>query len=232
MKVELEKITYERHKNRFISLLIKFLSSKHHNDTSNKEIEGQIKAINNRLLPSKLGLNTKIHESVEYLGNLNNIDIGDNVSISRNATLHCYDSSSFIKINRDTSIKQYVQILTYPKGMIQIGKNCSVNPFCVLYGLGGLYIGDNVRIATHTVIIPANHIFDDPDIPITEQGLSKKGVNIEDDVWIGAGVTILDGCRIGKGAVIAAGAVVNKNVEPFTMVGGVPCKFIKLRGNR
>ncbi|MCK7515996.1 MAG: acyltransferase [Desulfobacterales bacterium] len=72
-------------------------------------------------------------------------------------------------------------------------------------GDGGLTIGNNVRIAAHTVIIPANHVFDDVNIPIRKQGLSKKGIVIEDDVWIGSGVKILDGVVIGKGCVIGAG---------------------------
>lgn len=177
----------------------------------------------------QIGSGTRIHEKAEFLGKVKNICLGNNVSISRDATLHCYDVDSFITLGDGTIVKQFSQILTYPGGHIRLGNNCSVNPFCVLYGLGGLDIGNNVRIATHTVIVPANHIFDDPDIPITSQGLSQQGVKIEDDVWIGAGARILDGCTIGRGAVVAAGAVVNRDVEPYSVVGGVPCKVIKVR---
>ncbi len=188
-----------------------------------------MKSQRKKLSSLKVGVGTRIHENAEFLGEIDNIVLGDRVSVNRNATLHCYDSNSSIDIGDGSIIKQFVQILTYPEGKIRLGQNCSVNPFCVLYGLGGLDIGDNVRIATHTVIVPANHIFDDPSVPITKQKLSKQGVVIEDDVWVGAGVTILDGCRIGKGAVVAAGAVVNKDVKPFAVVGGVPCKVIKMR---
>ena len=200
--------------------------------TTQKKFESNEQATNFRLLPLKLGQGVRIHENAEFIGKMNNIEVGDKVSIGRDATLHCYDWNSSIKIGMATIIKQFVQILTYPGGVIQLGRSCSVNPFCVLYGLGGLYIGDNVRIATHTVIVPANHIFNDPVVPISDQGLSKKGVVIEDDVWIGAGVTILDGCTIGRGAVVAAGAVVNKDIEPYTVVGGVPCKTIQKRSQQ
>ena len=114
-------------------------------------------------------------------------------------------------------------------GNITIGDFCSINPYTILYGHGNLSIGNNVLIAAHCVIIPANHIFSDLDSPINSQGLTTKGIIIEDDVWIGAGCRILDGVTVGKGSIIAAGAVVNKDVEPYTIVGGVPAKIIKKR---
>jgi acetyltransferase-like isoleucine patch superfamily enzyme len=114
-------------------------------------------------------------------------------------------------------------------GKITIGDDCSFNPYCVIYGHGNLAIGNCVRIATQTVIIPANHNFDRRDLPIHRQGLSMKGVRIGDDVWIGAGVKILDGVEIGSGSVIAAGAVVTRAVAPFTIVAGVPARAVKTR---
>ena len=173
--------------------------------------------------------NTYISRQVILKGNLSNIHIGNNLTIDNYVTLDCDKDNSFIKIGNNTVIKQFAIISTHG-GHIEIGENCSINPFCVLYGLGGLTIGNYVRIATHTVIVPANHIFDDPNIPITMQGLSKKGVTIEDDVWIGAGVRILDGVTVGKGSVIGAGTVLTKSVSPFSVVVGVPGKVIKKRG--
>jgi acetyltransferase-like isoleucine patch superfamily enzyme len=100
-----------------------------------------------------------------------------------------------------------------------------------LYGTGGVVIGDAVRIAAHVVIVAAMHRFDSVDIPIHEQGSSASGIVIEDDVWIGAGARILDNVRVGRGAIVGAGAVVVKDVEPFTIVGGVPARLLKYRGN-
>jgi acetyltransferase-like isoleucine patch superfamily enzyme len=70
-------------------------------------------------------------------------------------------------------------------------------------------------------------VFDDPNRPFIDQGITAEGIVIEDDVWLGAGAVITDGVRVGKGAVVAAGAVVTKDVPPHTVVGGVPAKPIK-----
>jgi acetyltransferase-like isoleucine patch superfamily enzyme len=111
-----------------------------------------------------------------------------------------------------------------------IGADCSINAFCILYGQGGLSIGDNVRIAAHTVIVPGNHDFDRTDIPIAKQGYTMQGITIEDDVWIGAGTRILDGVTITTGCVIGAGAVVTKSTEPFGVYVGMPARRLKDRG--
>ena len=115
-------------------------------------------------------------------------------------------------------------------GEISIGDDVSINPYCVIYGHGGLTIGNKTRIATHTIIIPANHEFKDPERPVMEQGLNPKGISIGEDVWIGAGCRILDGVTIGNGAVIGAGSVVTKDVPDYGIAVGVPAKFQRMRG--
>lgn len=123
-----------------------------------------------------------------------------------------------------------VMLLTHG-GPIELGENCNVNEYCMLYGHGGLKIGNNVSIATGTVIVPSNHNFIRRDVPFKAQGSTGHGIALEDDIWVGANDTILDGVRIGQGAIIvAAGAVVTKDVASFSIVGGrVPARFIKMR---
>lgn len=114
-------------------------------------------------------------------------------------------------------------------GNIVIGDNSTINPCAIIYGQGDTIIGNGVRIAAHTVVVPSNHIYSDPNKYIYTQGLSKKGIKIEDDVWLGAGVKILDGVTIAKGCVIGANAVVTKDTEPLGIYVGIPAKKIKNR---
>ena len=114
-------------------------------------------------------------------------------------------------------------------GFITIGSNSSVQIGAVLYGHGGLTIGNGVRIATGTKIIPANHRFDNLDLDIYKQGTSKKGIVIEDNVWIGANCIVLDGVKINEGCVIAAGCVVTTTTEKNCIYGGNPARKLRAR---
>lgn len=134
-----------------------------------------------------------------------------------------------IKIGKRTEIQEYV-IIKPSKHVIQIGENTQINPFTVIYGGSGVFIGDNVMIAPHCMIASGNHDFLQIDKPMRMAGsLSKGPIIIENGVWIGANATITDGVKIGHDAVIAAGSVVTKDVAPYDIVGGVPAKII---GNR
>lgn len=92
-----------------------------------------------------------------------------------------------------------------------------------------IVIGKNVLIAANTTLITRSHIYKDIDIPIKLQGYINNSIHIEDDVWIGTNCIILSGVKIRKGSIIAANSVVNKDVAPYTIVGGSPAKFIKKR---
>jgi len=157
-----------------------------------------------------------------------------NVSIGERNSIHAtsfFDTSlgGEITIGSNNEVLNGCLLMTYG-GKISIGSGCSINPYTIIYGHGaGTVIGNNVLIAGHCMIIPANHVFSRTDLPINQQGTSSKGIIIEDDVWIAAGCQILDGVTIGQGSIIAAGSVVNKSVEPYSIVGGVPAKLIKKR---
>ena len=114
-----------------------------------------------------------------------------------------------------------------PHAGITIGVKSLIGEYNVIRGQGGVTIGDRVYTSPHVQIVAVNHVFDDPQRPFTEQGITAQGIVIEDDVWIGSGAVITDGVRVGKGAVVAAGAVVTSDVAPHTVVGGVPAKLIK-----
>lgn len=96
--------------------------------------------------------------------------------------------------------------------------------------LGEVHIGDNVLMGPECVILSRNHAFIDKNQLIRNQGYSEDDpVYIGNDVWIGHRVIILPGVHIAEGTVIGAGAVVTKNTEPYSVIGGVPAKVIKFR---
>jgi len=141
------------------------------------------------------------------------------------------DGHSFggrILVAEGVTISDGAIIATYG-GSIVIEANAYIGPYCVLYGHGGLAIGRNTMIGAHTVIVPANHGFARLDVPMNRQPLTRKGIHIGDDVWIGAHCTVLDGVRIGSGVVIGAGSVVTKNIDAYCIALGVPAAVVRSR---
>ena len=110
---------------------------------------------------------------------------------------------------------------------ISFGDNVSVHPLCYLEGVGELSIGDNVSIAHNSSIMTTNHGWSDTSKPIKYNEQTNSKVIINSDVWVGCGCRILSGVEVGARSIIAAGAVVVKNVEPNSIVGGIPAKVIK-----
>lgn len=122
-------------------------------------------------------------------------------------------------------------MLDAQKGSIVLGEHVSLNPYAIVYGAGGVTIGNDVRIAAHVVIVSFEHNYADMSRPITDQGVTCRPVTIEDDVWIGSGAKILAGAHIAKGCVIAANAVVKGKTEPYGIYGGIPARLLRRRGD-
>ncbi|MDE6806995.1 MAG: acyltransferase, partial [Prevotella sp.] len=93
--------------------------------------------------------------------------------------------------------------------------------------IGPVTIGDHVNLAQGITVTALNHNFTDCHKRIDEQGVATKPVIIEDDIWIGANAVILPGVTIGHHSVVAAGAVVTKNVPPYSVAAGIPATVIK-----
>lgn len=115
-----------------------------------------------------------------------------------------------------------------PAAEVSIGDNSGIglNAFIA----GGVVIGSNVMMGPNCTILGINHEIGRTDVPMISQGYSRpQPPIIEDDVWIGANVTILPGRRIGTGAVIGAGAVVASDVSPWSIVAGNPARVVRMR---
>jgi acetyltransferase-like isoleucine patch superfamily enzyme len=115
-------------------------------------------------------------------------------------------------------------------GSIAIGEQSSIGEYSYINSAQHVSIGRDVLIAPSCHITDANH-GTAPGRLLREQARSAAPVHIGDDVWLGAGVKVLSGVQIGNGAIVAAGAVVTEDVSPTAIVGGVPAKFIRWRGD-
>jgi acetyltransferase-like isoleucine patch superfamily enzyme len=133
-----------------------------------------------------------------------------------------------VRIFEGVTLSDGVIVATYG-GTIELGPNVYIGPYCVLYGHGGLVIGRDTMVGAHTVIVPANHGFARLDVPMNRQPLTREGIHIGEDVWIGAGCQVLDGVRIGRGTVIGAGSVVTRDIDPYSVAVGIPAAVVRSR---
>jgi acetyltransferase-like isoleucine patch superfamily enzyme len=107
---------------------------------------------------------------------------------------------------------------------LRIGAHSRVNRDCCLDARGGLDIGDNVSVSPEVAILTASHVVNDPDFRV-----EVRRVTIENHVWIGTRALILPGVTLGRGCVVAAGSVVTRDVQPLTIVAGVPAFPVGMR---
>ena len=164
----------------------------------------------------------------------NNLQVGYNTIIEDGAEINCL-SLQGIKLGNRVTIGKYAIIR--PSNIyggsigegLTMGDNSNIGPYNYIGCSGKITIGNNVMLAPRVSIYAENHVFDHPEILIRDQGVEKKEVIIEDDCWIAANSILLAGVTIGKGSVVAAGSVVTENVPPYSVVAGVPAKWIKSR---
>lgn len=122
-------------------------------------------------------------------------------------------------VNREVTIESPHKII--------LGDNVGINMGCWISGTGTLMIGNNVLIGPNVTIITANHNYSEKGKPIKEQGHTLKSVNINNNVWIGAGTIILPGVTIGENCIVGAGSIVSKSLGPNASYAGNPAKKIK-----
>ena len=120
-------------------------------------------------------------------------------------------------------VRLRMPVVIYAPERLFLGHTIDIGEFTHIRANGGVTIGDRVIIAARVTITSRTHPLQLPRARVTED----RPIVIEDDVWLGAGAIVLPGVTIGRGAVVAAGAVVTKSVEPFTVVAGVPARPIR-----
>ena len=161
-----------------------------------------------------------MNTSEEYGGKLKTI--GRNCSIAKTVYI---EQPELVVLGDNVQLMQGVYL--QPSGHhIRIGPDSHCAPYCVLYG--PLTIGSQCAIAAHVVCAGVGHTYSNVDEPFISGAIAKE-IIIEDNVWIGANAVIIQGVRVGAGSIIGAGAVVTRNVEPYSVVCGVPGRVVRNR---
>jgi acetyltransferase-like isoleucine patch superfamily enzyme len=171
-----------------------------------------------RLILGRTGRGLYIQTGVDFLSAIS-IYLGNEVRILRDVTINMLPRENSIKLGNGVCLDRGVDIRAAGKNcIIEIGDNSYLGPYVCMAGPGDIRIGKECLIASHTSIYANNH---------RENGISREGIEIQDNCWIGTGVRILDGVTIGSGSVIGAGAVVTKDIPSNSIAVGVPAKVIK-----
>lgn len=132
----------------------------------------------------------------------------------------CESAGEGLNIERGATFASGVTIGDYSG----IGKDCELH--------GEVHLGDHVMMAAECVFYTRNHKASRTDIPMSQQGETViNPIFVGDDVWLGRRVMVMPGVHIGNGCIVAAGAVVTKDLPPYTIAGGVPAKIIGSRLN-
>lgn len=206
------------------SLLTNLLSS-----IPTKIVGSNLRNFAYRNIFARIGRSVYIEDGVNFL-NTSCIDIGNHVTLLHGVSINAQGHpNNRVYLGDKVTLERGVDMRAMKNTHIHIDQGTFIGPYVCLAGSGNIKIGKSCLIAAHVGIFANNHIFDDPTQTIENQGISSEGIVIEDDCWVGHAVTILDGVTIGKGSVIGAGAVVTKDIPPFSIAVGVPAKVVKSR---
>lgn len=173
------------------------------------------------ILPGRLGIFLR---RLYYYYSCNSRDL--TISIAP----HCQINGD-IKLGSHFSLGAFSSLLARDGGKLDIDSNVSINTNVMINSdIGGtIQIGKDTLIGPNVVIRSSEHIYADASNPIRYQGHKHGKIIIEQDVWICANCVITSNVIIGRGSIIAAGSVVTHNVEPYSVMGGVPAKVISTR---
>jgi acetyltransferase-like isoleucine patch superfamily enzyme len=217
----------------FQNLLIKHGKSyKLDENISNKLV---VSFIFNRLIMMLRGLvktRRKIFfgKGVQVL-NVRNFKFGNACTVEKQVLIDCFAQKKIVfgdvvKIGAFTTISTTSHLSKYGIG-IEIGNNSAVGEYSYFGCSGGIKIGNDVIMGQYISFHSENHNFTDNSKLIREQGVTSKGIELGNNIWVGSKVTFLDGCKVADNSVVAAGAVVSEAFPKNVVIGGVPAKIIK-----
>jgi acetyltransferase-like isoleucine patch superfamily enzyme len=157
------------------------------------------------------------------------IAIADNVVIddcccldAKGTDNHGITIGSGVFVGRNT-------ILSCKNGDIVVDNDANLGFNCEIFSAARVRVGKSVLMAAYTYLVGGDHLHDRTDIPVLEQGRTARGIDVDDNVWLGTHVVVTDGSRIGRDAIIGAGAVVVGDIPEFSVAAGIPAKVMRER---
>jgi acetyltransferase-like isoleucine patch superfamily enzyme len=157
------------------------------------------------------------------------IAIGDNVVIDDGCCLDAKGTDNTgIAIGTGVFIGRNT-ILSCKNGDIVIDDHANLGFNCEIFSASRVRVGKNILMAAYTYLVGGDHLYDRIDIPVLQQGRTARGIDVDDNVWLGAHVVVTDGSHIGRDAIIGAGAVVVGEIPEFAIATGIPAKVIRDR---
>ncbi|MBF0195051.1 MAG: acyltransferase [Magnetococcales bacterium] len=163
-----------------------------------------------------------------YLLRYPKISIGTNTVIKKGVLFKLTDNAQFKMGDHCTIKEQGIFLLTKPNPFLEMGNYSGIGERCWISIKDHLKIGNYVRIGPDVCITDNSHQFAKDDLIMNQRANIQK-VIIDDDAWMGRGVTVLGGVHVGQGAVLAAGSVATKNIPPYEIWAGNPARFVKMR---
>jgi acetyltransferase-like isoleucine patch superfamily enzyme len=149
--------------------------------------------------------------------------IGENVVIEHGALIL---KPERVKIGSNVYVGHYAILRGYDTNDLVIGNDTWIGQFCYINSAGGVEIGCRVGVGPYVKMMSSEHAEEGRDVPVLFCDLEFARVKVEDDSDIGMGAIILPGVTVGKGSIVGAGAVVTRDVEPYSIVAGVPARKI------
>ena len=187
--------------------------------------------LRSKLYPLILG---RVGRNVVFGANLtirhpHKIHIADNVVIDDQCCLDAKGSDNRGIVIGDGVFVGRNTILSCKNGDIEIDDHANIGFNCEIFSASRVRVGKSILMAAYTYLVGGDHLYDRVDIPVLEQGRTARGIDVDDNVWLGTHVVVTDGSTIGRDAIIGAGAVVVGDIPEFSIATGIPAKVTRNR---
>jgi acetyltransferase-like isoleucine patch superfamily enzyme len=187
--------------------------------------------LRSRLYPRLLG---RCGRNVTFGANVvlrhpHKISVGDNVVIDDNCCLDAKGSDNVgITIGSGVFVGRNT-ILSCKNGDIELDDQANIGFNVEIFAASRVRVGKKVLIAAYCYLVGGDHLYDRIDIAVLEQGRTARGIEVDDNAWLGAHAVVTDGSRVGKDAIIGAGAIVIGEIPDFSIAAGVPARILRNR---